>query len=85
VAINKLPGYIISQSFECTVSSNEDGSILIEYPSLQLYSAGATRTEAIENIEENIVCLFEDLSESDDFSEDWLKIKSELLSYMHKA
>ncbi|MCB5261103.1 MAG: hypothetical protein LHW59_07805 [Candidatus Cloacimonetes bacterium] len=85
MAINKLPGYIISQSFECTVSSNEDGSILIECPSLQLNSTGATRTEAIENIEENIVCLFEDFSESDDFSEDWLKIKSELLSYMRKA
>ncbi len=83
--ISSLPGYTISKVFECTVSSNEDGSILIECPLLQLYSTGDTRAEAIENIEENIVCLFDDLSESNDFSDDWLKIKSDLLSYMHKA
>lgn len=85
VAISQLPGYIISKSFECTVSSNEDGPILIKCPSLQLYSSGDTRAEAIENIEDNIVSLFEDLSESNDFSEDWLTVKSYLLSHMHKA
>lgn len=83
--ISNLPGYTISKVFECVVSSNEDDSILIECPSLQLYSTGDTRAEAIENIKENIVSLYDELSESDEFSEDWLKIKSDLLRRMHKA
>lgn len=83
--INNLPGYTISKVFECSVGSNEDGTILIESPSLQLYSTGDTRAEAIENIKENIVSLYNELSESDEFSEDWLRIKSYLLNHMHKA
>jgi predicted RNase H-like HicB family nuclease len=83
--ISKLPGYNITSDIECILTPNEDGSILIECPSLQLYSSGDTRAEAIENIEENIISLFDDLSENDDFSEDWLRVKSNLLSYMHKA
>ena len=83
--ISTVPGFILDTAFECTVTNNEDGSVLIECPALQVYSSGETRSEAIENLQENIACLFDDLNSCDDFSEEWLEIKKHLLSHMSKA
>lgn len=76
--ISDLPKYRIKSYLECSVTRDEDGSYLIECPSLNLYSSGDSRQEAVENIKENIESLYEDLMENDDFSGDWLEIKKTL-------
>ncbi len=73
--ISDLPKYIMKSCIYCTVSRDEDGSYLIECSSLNLYSTGDSRQEAVENIKENIVSLYEDLMENDDFSDNWLEKK----------
>lgn len=85
VLISQIPGFILDTFFECTVTQDEDHIILIECPSLQIYSTGETREEAISNMQENIVCLIEDLSQSDDFSDDWLQVKEKLLGHISRG
>lgn len=79
-----LPNYKIRSCIECCVSKDEDGSFLIECPSLNLYSSGESRLEAVENIKDNIESLYDDLMESDDFSDDWLEIKKILIKKIVK-
>ncbi len=74
--VYELPGYILKTLIECDLSYNEDGSVLIDCPSLQIYSTGESRVEAIVNLKDNIIDLYEDLKESDNFSADWLSIKT---------
>lgn len=79
-----LPNYKTNSCIECCVSKDEDGSFLIECPSLNLYSSGESRLEAVENIKDNIESLYDDLMESDDFSDDWLEIKKILIKKIVK-
>ena len=76
--IDDLAGYKLNSGIECFLSEDEDGSIVAECPDLRVYSSGNTRQEAIANIKENIISLYEDLCENDDFSDDWLEIKRNL-------
>jgi len=73
-----LPKYKLMSPIECSVLRDEDGSYLVECPSLNLYSSGVSRQEAVENCKENIVSLYEDLMENDAFSDDWIEIKKAL-------
>lgn len=78
--ISELPGYHLKSKIECRLSKDEDGSFIIECPELKVYSSGDSRKEAVENIIDNIVTLYEDLMENDDYSDDWLEIKQKLKS-----
>jgi len=54
----------------------DDGGFIAKTPDLPLYGYGDDREEAIANLKIEIESLYDDLMEDDQFSEEWIRIKS---------
>ena len=73
IVIDKLLKYNLSEPLIFTLEPDADGFIA-KCPDLPtLYGYGDDKTEAINNLKFEIASLYEDLSEDDNFTEDWLK------------
>ncbi len=53
--------------------------LLLTAVDLPLYAVGGTEGEAIEGLNHEIVSLYEDLMEDDNFTDDWIPIKQYLI------
>ncbi len=74
VRINSLPNKILRGSLDVVIEVDGDGYIArtIDLP---LYGNGEDAIDAVEMLKHEIESLYDDLMNSDDFTEDWLKVK----------
>lgn len=75
MAIHRLLKYNLSTPLWIIVEPDDNG-IIARCADLPLYGYGDDATEAINNLKFEIDSLYDDLMEDDNFTEDWLKIKS---------
>jgi hypothetical protein len=75
VQLNRLPHKILKLPIDVLVEPDDQG-FLARTPDLPLYGYGEDRIEAIDMLKREIESLFDELIESDHFSEEWLSIKS---------
>lgn len=57
------------------IVEQDDGAYLAQLTDLPLYGHGESVSEAIEALKRELASLYEDLTEDDNFTEDWLRIK----------
>jgi hypothetical protein len=79
VKINFLVTRNLRIPIDAVMESDETG-FTAQALELPLYGSGDDPKEAIEMLKREIESLYEDLSEDDNFSEDWLRIKKYLSS-----
>lgn len=77
--INTLVNYRLKDEFIVLIEFDEEYFLakLIDIP---IYATGNTANVAIDNLKEEIECLYEELLEDDDFSEEWLSYKNFLVA-----
>ncbi len=73
--INRLKSKELKTPFDLIIESDGEGFIA-KTPNLPLFGYGDDRDEAIDNLKAEIESLYEDLLADDDFSEEWLRIKT---------
>jgi hypothetical protein len=71
-------GETLREPIRITITPDDVGFIAqsIEFP---LYGYGDTAAEAISSLKSELESLYVDLSMDDEFTDDWLKLKSSLL------
>jgi len=74
VKIELLPNKKLKSPFDVVIEPDSDG-FLARLVDLPLYGYGDDIKESIEMLKREIESLFEDLMESNDFTDDWLRIK----------
>lgn len=75
IEIHRLLKYNLSSPLWVSVEADEDG-IIAKCTDLPLYGYGDDATEAVDNLKGEIDSLYDDLMEDDNFTENWLTIKS---------
>ena len=74
---NRLLVKNLKDPIPITIEPDEDEFVArITSPDLPLYGCGENPADAIKMLKREIESLIEDLSEDDNFSEQWLRIKS---------
>jgi len=79
ISLEKLIDFNLKAPINIRVKPDEDGYIA-ESVNLPLYGCAATRNDAIEMLKREIESLYNDLSEDDNFTDDWLRVKRYLQS-----
>ncbi len=79
MAIHRLPNQNLSGPLWIVVEPDDDGFIA-RRADLPLYGYGDDVIEAVGNLKFEIESLYDDLMEDDNFTEDWLRIKTFLRS-----
>ena len=76
----KAEGYIVTpKRFLCPLHAalESDGNgYIARTAEIPLYGSGDTPEEAVDMLKREIESLYEDLQENDQFTEEWLRIKS---------
>lgn len=78
VPINRLVTYSLRKPIACMVEPDDD-EWLAQVPDIpQVFGLGKTTTLAVQALMDEIESLYDDLLESDDFTPDWLALRSYL-------
>ncbi|GJQ57485.1 MAG: hypothetical protein D8M57_18140 [Candidatus Scalindua sp. AMX11] len=75
IKLNRLPNKKLLSPLDAIVEPDDDGYIA-RTTDLPLYSFGDDIVEAVDSLKHEIESLYNDLMENDEFTEDWLRIKS---------
>ncbi len=77
--ISEIDGIKLDQKIPIHVEK-EDGEYIAESVMFPLFGCGETEEEAIEHLKHEILSLYEDLMEDDEFSDEFLRYKDKLKS-----
>ena len=75
ITIKTLPNKILREGLDAVVEPDGDGYIA-RTVDLPLYGNGDDVIDAVDMLKREIVSLYDDLMEDDNFTDEWLKIKA---------